>query len=83
MTFENFTLPLTVRGKKVKAQCSKFKPSKEILYRVSVPWDKWERVFVFTLKDAKQREFKYHKLNHPEADALAEVIMSKLKKSTV
>lgn len=81
MKTESFVLPLTVDGKKIKATCTKFKPLKETLYRVSVPEAKWEKVFVFTLKDAATRTFHYYKQNNAQADVLAEEIMRKLQKS--
>jgi hypothetical protein len=83
MEVEIFVLPLTVDGKKVKAAGTKFKPIKETLYRVSVPMVKWEKVFVFTLKDEATRIFHYYKTNDTKHDMLAKEIMNKLIKSRV
>jgi hypothetical protein len=83
MTVENFTLPLTVNGKKVKATGLKWKPSKETIYRVTIPWQKFDKTLVFTLKDPANRAFHYYKHNDSEVDKLAEIIMSKLQKSSV
>jgi hypothetical protein len=83
MTVDNFTLPLTVKGKKVKATGIKFKPSKETIYRVAIPWQKFEKALVFTLKDPSKRVFHYYKHNDSEVDKLAEIIMGKLQKLSV
>lgn len=83
MKTESFVLPLTVNGKKIKATGTKFKPMKETLYRVSIPAEKWEKVFVFTLKDAATRTFHYYKQGEQETDKLAQTIMDKLIKSAI
>jgi len=83
MKVEQFILPLTVDGKKVNASGSKFKPMNDTLYRVSVPMAKWEKVFMFTLKNAESRTFQYYKMHDAAMDALSEKIMKKLENSTV
>lgn len=83
MNVETFILPLTVNGKKIKASGSKFKPMKEILYRVSIPWEKWHKVFVFMQINPATREFHCYKHNESKIDAIEEIILAKLKTSKI
>lgn len=83
MKIEYFTIPLTVKGKKVKGAGSKFRIAGNKLYRISIPWDKWEKVFIYKLEDPVPYSFSYSKGGDKFLDSIAEEIKNKLQKSRV